>query len=364
MRRTALAAAILLVSLQSLFGGTIAKIGTLTTPRDYATTTLLPDGRVLVAGGTSTTVEVFDPQRATSATVAGQTTLPLTRHAATRLVDGRVLITGGGYRTDGRPSFGHYGDREVRTYEPAANALALRAQMAEERLSHRATLLRDGRVLISGGYYADLGGFHYWKNDVFHAEIFDPATNGVRTIASLTAGRVEHTATLLHDGRVLIAGGGPASAELFDPATETFTAIGDMNAARADHTATLLEDGRVLIVGGTELWDAPAAEIFDPHTQTFTAVSADIGLRRNHTATLLRNGMVLIAGGTDDVVVYDPETDAIIERLPLPGGALQNHDATLLWDGSVLIAGGRRDLTPSADVFRYKRTPLRPRAVR
>lgn len=368
MLRIALATALLFGSLHTLSAGTLTKTGSLVTPRDYATATLLPDGRVLVAGGTSASLEIVDWQTATSTLVTGRTTLPLTRHSATLLADGRVVLAGGGYRTDGRPPFGHYGDREVRTYG-GGEAVAIAAEMASERLFHRATLLDDGRVLISGGYNADLGGTHYYRNDVLAAEIFDPVTNAVRTIAGMPAPRTGHTATRLRDGRVLIAGGANnvngalASAELFDPVTETFTPIASMNAARVNHTATLLDDGRVLITGGADIWYA-TGELFDPATRSFTSLETDLGARRGHTATLLRNGTVLIAGGIDDAIVYDPHRDTILERLPIPGAALQFHDAVLLADGSVLIAGGARDHNPSADIFRYKRTTLRPRAVR
>ena len=173
--------------------------------------------------------------------------------------------------------------------------------MTTARELHTATLLGDGKVLIAGGS----DGVDYLKT----AELFDPSTGTFTATASMNAARIFHTATLLGDGKVLIAGGYDgkatlATAELFDPLTGTFTAAGSMTTARDGHTATLLSNGtlpnngKVLIAGGVGgLGILATAELFDPSTGIFTSTGSLPGRRGNHTATLLKDGMVLVTGG-------------------------------------------------------------------
>ncbi len=232
--------------------------------------------------------------------------------------------------------------------------------MRDERLRHAATLLSDGRVLITGGVTSD-------GSELDTAEIYDPATGTFR----FTSGRMEvpragHTATPLKDGRVLIAGGRSCvqgcleSAELYDPATEIFSSVGDMTVGRTDHTATLLADGRVLIVGGTGSNEATgSAELYDPSTGVFARTGAlwDVDHAFGHTATLLSNDKVLIAGGvtSSDFVLgnaelYDPASGTFKATAPL---ARYYHTATLLNDGRVLVVGGSGGnfLLASAEVY-------------
>src|SRR5947208_1276318 len=174
------------------------------------------------------------------------------------------------------------------------------------RTGHAATALADGRVLITGG--RDGAG-----TIVAIAEIFDPATETSTAVGALVTARVSHTATLLPNGRVLIAGGTSAtgslsSAEIFDPANPGagFRVLSaTMGAARAGHTATLLKDGTVLIAGGDV---AGTAEIFDPTTETFSSTLLTMAAPRiGHTATLFSNDSVLLAGGnTDSMELFTP----------------------------------------------------------
>jgi hypothetical protein len=137
-----------------------------------------------------------------------------------------------------------------------------------------------------------------------------------------------------------------------------------MLSAHFEHTATLLADGRVLIAGGTSGFDATTAELFDPATSAMTP-AGDVGNRHKHTATLLPNRNVLIAGGGSDVIVYNPATFSIVETRPL-GQDIWEQAAVLLPDGTVLLIGGGTPYFGTADVWLYRpsTSPPRRRAVR
>ena len=126
------------------------------------------------------------------------------------------------------------------------------------------TLLQDGRILITGGY-----GGSCFASSSNTCEIYDPATDTWDTVASMRNCRNFHTATLLNNGKVLIAAGfGTGSnAEVYDPSTNTWTSTAPMNSSRQYHTATLLKDGRVLVVGGA-LGGATSCEIYDPNSNS------------------------------------------------------------------------------------------------
>jgi Kelch motif/Galactose oxidase, central domain len=219
------------------------------------------------------------------------------------------------------------------------------APMLEARSGHSATLLRDGKVLIAGGMK---------RNQDFYrtAELYDPATGKFSSTGAMNVARVGPAAVLLRSGKVLIAGGwighgATDSAELYDPATGKFTSIAKMTALRGRPTATLLDNGDVLIAGGAD-HDSPGgvatAEIFHPATLKFEAVAPMHQARIAHTATLLKDGRVLIAGGRGEAVtaateLYDPKA----KQFALTGTMLvarYKHTAGLLPDGRVLIAGG------------------------
>lgn len=177
-----------------------------------------------------------------------------------------------------------------------------------------------------------------------------PAATWIAT-GNLHAARIYHTATLLQNGKVLVAGGAAvgvaalASAELYDPVTGTWSMTGALNAARSSHTATLLQNGKVLVAGGAGASSAENAELYDPATGAWSLTGS---LATNHvaaTATLLRDGKVLVVGGTEN---FDPTNDAELydpvkgtwSTAGRPAYAREGHSATLLADGSVLVAGG------------------------
>src|SRR5438128_7755607 len=184
------------------------------------------------------------------------------------------------------------------------------------------------------------------------ATLIDASSSSqVEQLAPLAVPRTGHAATVLADGRVLITGGRDsagiivATAEVFDPANQTSTAIGVLNTARIDHTATLLADGRVLIAGGTSSSGAlTSAEIFDPGNPGagFRVLSATMGAARTrHTATRLHNGTLLIAGGdaAGTAEIFNPTTETFSSALLAMAAPRICHSATLFSDASVLVAG-------------------------
>lgn len=236
--------------------------------------------------------------------------------------------------------------------------------MAIARTGHTATPLQDGRVLIAGGGILESGGM---GDSLVSAELYDPTTECFEESASMTTPRMDHTATPLLDGRVLIAGGYRkvggvlASAELYDPKSDTFTPTGSMNVPREWHTATLLSDGRVLIAGGRQgiqpgLDESSAlAEIYDPGTGTFSPTGSMAIRRERHCATLLADGRVLVAGGSIDVAaeLYDPKTGRFSRSGSLAAGFRSETTATRLLNGKVLLVGGFADGAPTdiAELF-------------
>ncbi len=180
----------------------------------------------------------------------------------------------------------------------AAGLLKPVGPMIAARQSHTATLLQDGKVLIAGG-----------SNRVVvlaSAELFDPVTGSFSDTGSMTTPRGGHEATLLDNGKVLITGGlGErenylASAELYDSATRRFEPAGEMKIARVSHRATLLANGKVLITGGLSPdWpQQKLAEIYDPATGAFSPAGEMAVPRADHTATLLPDGQVLLGAGS------------------------------------------------------------------
>jgi hypothetical protein len=277
----------------------------------------LGDGRVLVAGGYYDdaggdhylgSAEVFNPATS-SFSSAGLGAMGTARRGAVAapLPDGRVLIAGGSY-DDGTE---HYlASAEV--FNPATGAFTAVNDMTVARVRAAAAPLADGRVLVAGG--------NNGSTRLSSAEVFTPATGAFTPVNDMGAARARAAAAPLADGRVLIAGGtngvplpgaeaGPAlaTAEVFNPATNTFSAagIGAMGTARRAPAAARLPDGRVLVIGGSnddsgEHYLA-SAEVFNPATNTFS--SAGIGTMGNHrtgaVAAPLPDGRVLVAGGYD-----------------------------------------------------------------
>ncbi len=247
----------------------------------------------------------------------------------------------------------------------------------EARGLHTATLLPDNRVLVAYGSnsssYTNATGYVGLSS----IEVYDPGTGTFTEIVGDDgAGIFGHTATLLPNGMVLLAGGfvnsvwdygGSTSsngASLYDSATGEFSGPGNMTASRGSHTATLLASGKVLIAGGADQdptgTGLASAELFDPITGTFTETGSMAVGRFLHTATQLQDGRVLIVGGvltsaSDPVAtaeVYDPAT-GIFTMTGAMATARERHTATLLADGRVLIVGGTTSTGATATVEVY-----------
>jgi N-acetylneuraminic acid mutarotase len=261
---------------------------------------------------------------------------PRDNHAATLLSDGRVLVTGGS------TSSGQLASAEL--YDPATGTWSSAGSLSQARMNHTATLLPTGKVLVAGGYGSN--------NFLSSAELYDPATGAWTTTASLQHARVGHTATVLPNGMVLIAGGlnsgaFPTVTELYDPASGAwYTTNTSLSLGRFFHTATLMPGGKVLVTGGdSTAGRATLSEVYDVSTGSWSTVGPLAQGRTNHTATLLPEGKVLVAGGNGNTgyvtsaELYDPATKAWTLTGPL-AQARTFHTATLLPEGKVLVTGG------------------------
>ncbi len=323
--------------------GAVTATGPMMAARYNHTATLLPNGKVLIVGGSNASgsiasAELFDPATATF-TTTGALNAARQLHTATLLPDGKVLIAGGrGATTDTVPA------SEI--YDPAAGTFTNTGALMSPRYEHTSTLLSNGKVLIAGGYKFGTAPA------MAASELYDPATGTFSATGSLSVARYNHTATLLSNGKVLVAGGQAgfvgnayvdyASAELYDPATGAFSATGSLSVARLTHSATSLPDGTVLVAGGYNHLNGDtylaSAEVYNPASGTFSAVASMIDVRFGHTATALAGGRVFVAGGGGTVVeVYDPSVRAFSAR----GLSRISHTATVLADGRALFVGGR-----------------------
>ena len=316
---------------------TLTLTGSMNTSRQQHTATLLPDGRVIVIGGfdgstDTNTAEIFDVDTGLW-TTTGSMAQARRDHTATLLNNGKILVVE---------------NRTAELYDPNTGMFSSAGNTVYNHFrGSTATELLNGKVLVVGDKCAQT-----------NAEIYDPATGTFIATGNLNTTHSYHTATLLSDGKVLIAAGQGQSAgsrprthavaEVYDPSTGTFTTTNSLNVDRSGHTATLLSDGTVLIAGGTRTTTPghgitlKPAEIYDPSTGTFTLISDMNNSRICHTATLLRHGTVLLVGQCKNTrgEIYNSTSQTFTETTCAMNNPRGSHTATLLDDGRVLIAGG------------------------
>ena len=326
---------------------------------------LMPDGKVMVVGGRSSSAtqqrvprlksaELYDPateewtylaEMINTLSAAGRES-----PAGSVLQDGRVFITGG-QNSSNDPL------KTSELYDLSTDAWTKGPKPLTWIQRHTHTLLDDGRVIIIGGT-DDLSQL---KKTAF----FDPATDTITKLAEMTTGRSNHTATLLLDGRILVAGGGKRelsdatdTAEVYDPETDTWSSAGRMNEARLSHTAHLLPDGKVLVTGSKG--KLATSEVYDPETNSWYTTCPMMTGRSDHSGSLLQDGRVFVSGGEgnlDSTEIYDPSTG---EWSPGPklNVSRNRHRQITMQDGSILITGGQGPEKMSVVVEYFKPDPV------
>ena len=329
------------------YSGQWSTIGSMTVSRGGHSATVLRDGRVLIAGGDTAldtdtaSAEIFDPATNTFSPT-GSLNTPRHGYSATLLPDGRVLVIAGYNRPNGWLS-----DAEI--YDSATGQWSVMQPIFAHGVAHIATLLKDGRVFVMAGFkQSGPSG----SDD--RVEIFDPQTNLWQVAARHENTDGGASATLLEDGRVLIAGG-TADPAIYDPAADAWQAAGTLITPRSQAQMARLPDGRVLLVGGVPFSASGgpvlgSVEMFDPRNIIWLQAAPLARVRYNDAAVLLPDGRVMIVGGWETyngyeaallntAEIYDALTGTWSTSAPLAIGRV-SHTATLLPDGRVLVTGG------------------------
>lgn len=325
-------------------------------PRAAHQATPLTPGLVLVSGGCSgtgcTPVE-RTAELLHTADGRSKMTQPMNEarvsHIATLLKDGKVLVAGGWTGSNTTAT--------AEVFDPSSGAFSPVAAMATPRMDATATSLLDGSILVAGGAVA-------LNRATAQTEVFDQAKGGFVASGLMHEPRAHHAAVRLTDGRVLVVGGlqerhrASFSAELYDPVTRTFAVTGAMRYARCKHSAALLQDGRVMVIGGSpnceEQHRIAQTEIYDPRTGRFSDGPALVNPRYKivGATTVLATGEVVVVGDANDVEIWTPGTPAFVEASGSIGHRLAFSTATPLAEGKVLVLGGYdNDIRPTAQTW-------------
>ena len=304
----------------------------------------LADGTVLVSGGRAPSgapvalAERFDPSQriwltAASGTLQDVLNTPRFNHRNALLPDGTVLISGG-VQSNGGPTL-----TSSERYDPTTRLWTTTGNLNTGRVGHRETMLPNLKVLVTGGYSGTAS-----NNYAVHqtAEVFDSATGQWRyTLNPMGTARQGHRATLLPNGKVLVTGGGATSSdsapiqttEIFDPDTETWTYSGNLTIPRTQHAATVLANGRVLVSGGVTTGgvSTKTAELYDPITGVWTAIG-ETSIAHSVGGQLLPTGQVIYAGGVTQVGNADDEKKVDLFSIDLGFAAIDRPVVTLAND--------------------------------
>jgi hypothetical protein len=270
-------------------------------------------------------------------------------HTATVLTDGSILVCGG---TDGTRILD-----SCELYDRRLNEWIIISTMTIPRAYHRATLLPNGNVLISGGQ-TQLSNIISITNT---SEIYYPSVRKFVRTGDMNTNKMLHTQTLLHNGNVLVTGGVGGtesgnyldSAEIFITTANLWISVSNLNNRRSEHTATLLKNGNVFIAGGINETGSPlnTTEIFVSTKNAFDQGPPLPVALKGHTANLLKSGDVIIAGGTTglyintNIFIYNPTNNSITKLLTYKPNDLMlfprtNHKSILLPNGNIIISGG------------------------
>jgi len=305
---------------------------------ENATATLLQNGTVLSAGGDLGGIgvgirkaQIYDPA-ANVWKKTGNMNAVRYGHSSTLLPNGQVLIAGGGNAT--YPNFNVLSTADL--YDPATGTFALTGKMSTGHYGHTATLLPNGKVLVTGGMFV------YWLRIrrgacTNAAELYDPASRTWSSAGTTSTVHCGATATLLPSGRVLVAGGG--TSQLYDPSTNSWSTSGAMVGNRSGHSAVLLQTGKVLVAGPDT-----SAELYDPANGTWSTTGTQLFSHPYVTMVLLANGKALLAGNNTagNCELYDPFTGTWTATGNLNHQRF-NFPVTQLPDGRVLVVGGSFD---------------------
>ena len=339
------------ISESPALAGRLHEVGILSRPRYQHFSTLLPNGKVLIAGGWAelpavgddpsyggtliwrptdllVSAEIFDAESGTSMQT-GDMSVGRYADRGILLSDGRVLVI---------PTLGVF---PIEIYDPATGRFDAVAEVPYNTDIATATLLPSGEVFFTA---------------LQHTGVFDTKVGAFASIFEMEETRVFHTATLLKDGRVLIVGrvynGGESGLvgrnQIYDPPTKAFSEAGELQFDRNNHKAVLLQDGRVLIIGGMKVPQqtyVQTAELYDPETNAFSP--AGVSTADPSAALLLKSGSVLLISIDGNIVLYNPNTQVFSPTGHSIGRWRHGAMATLLDDGRVMIAGG----------WRYKQSP-------